>query len=52
MVIGWHMGGGFTNDSRAHIPAGYAMRYGTLIRWENPLPVEPATWGGIKAAFR
>lgn len=52
MVIGWHMGGGYTNDPSARIPAGYAMRYDPLIRWENPLPVEPATWGGIKAAFR
>jgi hypothetical protein len=51
MIVGWHMGGGFTNDSR-YIPAGYGMLYDPLIRWENPLPVEPATWGGIKAIFK
>lgn len=51
MVVGWHMGGGFTDDSR-YIPEGYGMRYDPLFRWENPLPVEAGTWGKIKAAFR
>jgi hypothetical protein len=52
MVIGWHFGGGYTNDGHAFIPAGYGMRYDTLFRWESPLPVEPTTWGAIKAAFQ
>lgn len=51
MVVGWHMGGGFTDDPR-YIPAGYGMRYDPLFRWESPLPVEAGTWGRIKAAFR
>jgi hypothetical protein len=51
MIVGWHMGGGYTDEGSA-IPAGYDLRYDTLIRWENPLPVEPMTWGAIKAGFR
>jgi hypothetical protein len=51
MVVGWHMGGGFT-DEPGTVPQGYGMLYDALIKWENPLPVEPATWGSIKAAFQ
>jgi hypothetical protein len=51
MIVGWHMGGGYTDEPSA-IPPGYELRYDTLIRWENPLPVEPTTWGSIKGAFR
>jgi hypothetical protein len=51
MIVGWHLGGGFTNQTGT-VPAGYGLRYDTVLRWENPLPVEPSTWGGIKAAFR
>jgi hypothetical protein len=51
MVTGWHMGGGFTDDPRA-VPAGYGYRYDTLFRWEMPQPVEPTTWGEIKARFK
>lgn len=51
LVVGWHLGGGYTDDEGAFIPEGYGMRYDTLLQWENPLPVEPATWGRIKAAF-
>ncbi len=51
MTVGWHMGGGYTDDSGAYIPAGYGMRFDTVIKWENPLPVEPVTWGAIKAAY-
>jgi hypothetical protein len=51
MLVGWHMGGGFSDDPR-YIPEGYVQRYDPVFRWENPLPVEPATWGGIKATFR
>ncbi|MGD8396659.1 MAG: hypothetical protein PVF43_14415 [Candidatus Eiseniibacteriota bacterium] len=52
MTIGWHLGGGYTNDQGAYIPEGYGMRYDALLQWENPLPVESSTWGGIKASFR
>jgi hypothetical protein len=52
MTVGWHLGGGYTNDQGAYIPDGYGMRYDTLLQWENPLPVESSTWGGIKASFR
>jgi hypothetical protein len=51
MIVGWHMGGGFTNQAGT-VPDGYGMRYDLLVRWENPLPVGAATWGGIKATFR
>jgi hypothetical protein len=51
MIQGWHMGGAYTDDPR-FIPEGYGMRYDPLIRWENPLPVDPTTWGQIKASFR
>jgi hypothetical protein len=51
MIVGWHLGGGFTNQSGT-VPLGYGMRYDTLLRWESPLPVEATTWGGIKATFR
>jgi hypothetical protein len=51
MIVGWHVGGGFTNQPGS-VPAGYGMRYDLLVRWENPLPVDQATWGGIKATFR
>jgi len=50
MINGWHMGGAYSDDPR-FIPEGYGMRYDPLIRWENPLPVEPTTWGQIKASF-
>jgi hypothetical protein len=52
MTVGWHTGGGFTNDEGSYIPDGYGMRYDPQYRWENPLPVEPSTWGNIKASFR
>jgi len=52
LIIGWHNGGGFTNDAGAFIPAGYAMRYDALLKWESPLAVEETTWGGIKGVFR
>jgi hypothetical protein len=51
MIVGWHMGGGYT-DEPGTVPQGYGYRYDTLFRWENPLPVEPATWGGIKSSFK
>jgi hypothetical protein len=51
MIVGWHLGGGFTNQPGT-VPPGYGMRYDLLVRWENPLPVGQATWGGIKATFR
>ncbi len=51
MLIGWHMGGAYSDDPR-YIPPGYGMRYDPLFRWENPLPVEPVTWGRIKSTFK
>jgi hypothetical protein len=51
MIVGWHLGGGFTNQPGT-VPFGYGLRYDTLVRWENPLPVEPTTWGAIKSTFR
>ena len=51
MIVGWHLGGGYT-DEPGTVPLGYGFRYDTVLRWENPLPVEPTTWGGIKATFR
>ena len=51
MIVGWHLGGGYTNQAGT-VPPGYGLRYDTVLRWESPLPVEPSTWGGIKATFR
>jgi hypothetical protein len=51
MIVGWHLGGGYTNQVGT-VPLGYGLRYDTVLRWESPLPVEPSTWGGIKATFR
>ena len=51
MIVGWHLGGGFTNQPGT-VPPGYGLRYDTVLRWESPLPVESTTWGGIKATFR
>jgi len=41
MIVGWHLGGGYTNEPGS-VPEGYGLRYDTVLRWESPLPVEPS----------
>jgi hypothetical protein len=46
MVTGWRMGGGFTDD-----PGRSKLRLPVRSSAGDAVPVEPATWGGIKARF-
>jgi len=51
MLGGWHMGGGFTDESGT-VPDGYGYLYDTLFKWESAQAVAPTSWGRIKANFK